>query len=1487
MASPKSSEPTDLGRLAAIDPLALEPGMIVWDRFCVVGKVRHSSPEWSVPVTDLEREFGRPPHHRCTLAYLPVDERHRERIRRAVVADEQVQPRVRATIELARGMALVHEPVEGEHVGAQLPARESRALTLALSGLLARLHEANVRGIDLRSGDLRQSEGQFRLDGFHHLTGAGTAEQDLEGVVALLRRVAGLHVGSLLEPMPRSAGELWGRARMLAQEDHAPLTTPLSQHPPFVGRERARRALEKAFADAKIARSSVGLVCGAQGLGKSRLLEEFASWLRAEERALVVHGEYLRGCGESRAGLMGALGMLPKVLASCEAELTERVRERLSRRIGAHASVLASYAPALVELLSDPTAHALEGPGESGLGLGMGLGLNFEFEEGFARHAVAVADAIRCVGSQERPLVILLDNLQFADRGSIAVLRRLLIEDRSHHTMIVAGLCGQAPAGLSDTSDDSNWNPLRDPQLLLRRIVLEPFEVAELERLIVAGLPGPVERPHELAEALFEGSRGNPLVAWATLQSWIDRDVLVRPGAEPWTLRKRKLGGTSPRRVFGERVDQAGLDERWLALLAAAAGGHVDEAWFQRVSGWEPRRVATAVEGLERRGLMGKAGEASLRFPHDMVRELVIERTPAGDVRRAHAAIASWLASLGPRVSPARLAYHTDCALGQDSQGDAKLAEMHLAAGREMLGVFDLERSGWHFTRALIERGKGSGRLAAVEGAADVALLGDKVEEAAQLYAEAVIETEDPLVASRIAAKAVHGLFRKSAAGEAATIGRLALARADQPLPDRGVRLRVATLKAKLARLVRSTSREGELGSTQLREQLCWLYSRMAVVLAMPEPKTAELCLLRALEHARDLDSAAASSVHAMHGAQLAMRGDTEQAQQALRRAVELAITARSDWALALAQHLRGHLVELATGEYLGGLASLDEAVAHFRRTGDLSIAVSSLFFKAVYGRNCEPIQVVHGWLDEATALNEVQGDTVVDLAIEALRLYLRARTGARNVVEGAASLSVRAAARQPVSFEGYLPHAYLALALLEVGEQARAREQIDLASRPGDRGGLAMSAQLGEHAPEFAHDLTAATVLVLLRTQASAEDRRRLEDGFRRLDRAARQSPRLAALAQLARMRHAMNQGRRERARAAAASLIAGLGHHGQVHLALEAHRTLGELLRGSDVLAAREHVRLAQELAEQLGLEQARERERERERAAEEQDIPRARGRDRSSRRHSSAYLRAVARNELVDVGELLEGSRQVLLDTVGNVAWIYLRAQPELRVHGEQVEVQTLLVHLALCARDSVNTPQQLRAVGTLEDLDAERAATIPGASPGRWGKIAVSVLGAPANVGVTGGISACRQSATRLGGFLEVEQTDELLTLSVYLPPERTGSSASMVTREVQAGPSSVYVLHPDPLIRETLTGAISRLGHPCESSSPNDVDFRELPEVDVLFVDGETLRDYAKLLPPEPTLVEIVSRGLRRASEYPSLRVPFALGELRKFLQSDD
>lgn len=1433
MASP---EARDLGRLEPIEALGLEPGMIVWDRFCVVGKVRHAAPVWSVAVTDLQRELGRSPHHRVTLQYLPVPERERERIRRAFAADEQVQPRVCARVEQAHGIVLIHEPVEGEPLGGNLPAREARALALALSSLLVRLHEARVRGVALRAIDLRQSEGQFRLDGFEHLQG-GIGDHDVDAMVALLRRLAGPQLRELLEPAPRSAVELWGRARELV-EAHDRVVVTLAQHPPFIGRERPRRMLEQAFTDAQIARSSLVLISGGQGVGKTRLLDEFASWLRRDARALLLRGEYLRGRGERNGGLMGALARLPHALAEGSPEQRERVRERLVRRAGALADVLAVYVPAFAELLgvADPSPTPV-----------------LEFEEGFARQALAIADGVRSIGGQDRPLVVLLDNLQLADRGELAILRRLLVEDRSHHTLIVAGLCGPIPAEFSEHASSM--------------LAIEPLDAGELERLIVAGLPGPVARPAELAEVLHASSRGNPLVAWAILQSWIERGVLTRGSeGETWLLRQRKIAATSPEQVFGERISQAGLDERSLALLAAVAGNHVDEAWLERVSGWDAGRVAAALALLEQRAVISRVGEASLRFSHELIRELLIERSAAGEVRRAHAAIASWLAELGPQVSAARLAYHTDRALGQESKGDPRLAEMHLAAGRELLGVHDLERSNWHFNRARTERVDTGARLAAIEGAADVALLAGKSQEAAQLYAEALVQAEGPLQVSRIAAKAVHGLYRKSAASEAATIGRLGLARADRPLPDTALRRSLALFGARSG-LARPRGPERDSAT---REQLGWLYARMSTVLVIADPGGAELCLERARQLCEGLESPAAAHVLALHAARLSITGDVAGGKQVMRQALELAERVRSDWARGVVEHLRGQMIELAIGDYAQGLLSLDAAIGHFRRTGDLSIAVASSFFKAVYGRDREPIATVQGWLDEAAALSESQGDSLVDLAIDALRLYLRARTGAREVVEAAANLSARSVARELVTHEGFLPHAYLALALLEVGEPTRAREQIELAL---DRGAL------HEPMPEFVYDLWFAAAMVLVRTRATRTERLHSAKLIRRLERAGQTSPRLAALAGLVRLRQAMASNQRELARELASALIAGRAEHGQLHLTLEAHRTLGELIRGDDVLAAREHLRVAQQLAEQLGLEQPRELES----SGDDLDAPRPRRREPSTRRRSDAYLRAVARNELVDAAAMLTGSRARLLDTLGDVAWLYLHAEPGLRLYGDQVELQSLLVHLALCARDSVDEPQQLRALATLEELDERRAALIPGASRGTWARIAVTVVGGNSiNAGVTGGVSACRQVATRLGGFLELTHGEGTLSLSVYLPPERKRRTAP--APRIGEGLARVLVLHPDAMIRETLSAAISRLGHACETAEPHH-DPSELGEFEVIFADHDALTATIEA-GSCPTIhrVEIAGRNRPTRADFPLLRVPFALGELRRHLE---
>jgi ABC-type cobalamin/Fe3+-siderophores transport system ATPase subunit len=1444
MLGPERELPKDLGRQPPIDPLALEPGMIVWDRFVVVGKVRHAAPVWSVAVSDLRREFGRVPHHRVTLHFLPISER--ERVSRALAADAQVQPRVYATVGSSKGLALVHEPIEGEALPDRLPAREARALALALAGLLARLHDARIHGLELRATQLRQREGQFRLDGFEHLlaTGSGTPEHDVETLLELLRRLAGEQLHALLEPAPQRAFELWTRARELVETyDRVGITLPAA--PPFVGRERARRVLRQAFGEAEIARASLVLISGEAGVGKTRLLDELAAELQRDDRALLVRGTYLRGRSESglRTALAGLVRALP---ADPEAATPARIRERVLKRTGPLANLLLAYVPAMQALI-DPHAELPEideGASKSGARA---------LDGGISRRIVTVADAIRSIGSHERPLVILLDEVQLADHGSLAILRRLLHEDRSHHTLIVAALSGEPPSELRDD--------VREPPL--RKLELGPLDVDELEQLIAAGLPGAVAQPRVLAEALHASSRGNPLVAWSLVQAWIERGVLTRQADEgPWLLRQRELPPSSPSEVFARRVDVAGLDEQALALLAAVAGDRVDAAWFARMSGWDAARVASTLAQLERHALLhaltseeGERGE--LRFTHEGVRELVLTRASAGELRRAHATIAAGLAAQ-PDARAALLAYHTDRALGQESKAGIDLAQMHLAAARELLDVHDLDRSIWHFTRARTEPGDHEGRLAAIEGAADVAILAGHCSEAASLYVEAIEQAAQPQLVCRIAAKAVHVLLRKSAAREAEAIGRLALARVDAPLPS-------GTLRRSFARLV--GERRGPLHDEATREQLGWLYARMATLLGLRDPIEAELCIDRGRAVCEGLDSPASAHVLALHAARLAARGQLDAARRGMADAAALAERVESEWARGLVAHLRACTIELPSGAYQAGLASLDAAIAHFRQTGDMSIAAASYLVKAIHGREREPVSRVQGWLDEGAALGESQGDANVDLAIEALRLYLRARSGARNVADAAAGVQARALARPRFHMEGLLTFAFLALALAEVAEPQRAREQLDVLADELTRQGPL---------PELLGDLELAHGLVGNRKDRSA--RARIEVATKRLEQAGRHAPRLAAFALHIRMRHAMAENQRERAHELATKLIAGASEHGQLLIVHEAHRTLAELLRSSDVLAAREHQQQAKQITQQLGLDRARERELM-DSSSDDHDAPRPRRREQSTRRRSDAYLRAVARSELVDAAALLEGSRKRLLDMLGNASWLYIQAEPELRIFGESHELQSLLVHLALAARDAVPEPAQLRVVATRDQIDERQAVTLPGASPGSWARLAVTVVGVRSgNAGLPGGINAARQFASRLGGFLVQTQDDLNLTLAVYLPAERLRSSAGAS----ESGTRSrirVLVVHGDPVVRETLGTAITRLGHPCSVVAPGEA---ITCEFDILFAERDVLTQHGEH--EHVKLVEIASRISQTSGTFPLLRVPFVLGELRRHLE---
>ena len=106
--------PQDLGRRAELDASRLEPGVILWERFCIVDK----GSERVIPVTDLERVFGQQPGYLLELHLLdiPKDAEGRSRLRRAISLDNRTQQRVYATIETGTSVVLICDPVGGRNI---------------------------------------------------------------------------------------------------------------------------------------------------------------------------------------------------------------------------------------------------------------------------------------------------------------------------------------------------------------------------------------------------------------------------------------------------------------------------------------------------------------------------------------------------------------------------------------------------------------------------------------------------------------------------------------------------------------------------------------------------------------------------------------------------------------------------------------------------------------------------------------------------------------------------------------------------------------------------------------------------------------------------------------------------------------------------------------------------------------------------------------------------------------------------------------------------------------------------------------------------------------------------------------------------------------------------------------------------------------------------------------------------------------------------
>jgi tetratricopeptide (TPR) repeat protein len=448
--------------------------------------------------------------------------------------------------------------------------------------------------------------------------------------------------------------------------------------PVLVGRDGELRLLVEAVLEPPSGTPAVVLVAGEAGVGKSRLVHEFAALARG--RGVRV----LEGACPAFAGDTLPYAALVDVLH----QLAQRADPAtLSRLLGSDRGELARLVP---EFGADPTIAAPDRANR-------------------ARLLEAVRNLFARLAAGSQRYVVLIEDLHWASLAGLELFNFLL------HAR--PGGLGIVTTYRSD--DPPPRHPLRPILAELHR--LDNVEHVELGRLSLSDVTALL--------ASITGSR--PGVDWATrvfaqsdgIPFFVEELVAAAPEHEHGGIPQRLHDVLNPRLL---RLTASGRD---VVRVAAVAGRHVDHRLLHAVAGLPERRLEAGLrDALDEHVLVLSAEGEGYEFRHALMREAVYSQLLPGERARTHARYARQLVS-NPRVGDdvlraAEIAQHFSAA------GEAGPAlAWSVRAGRAAEAVYAFAEALHQYRRAL-QLWPTVPDAAAVSGASRSALLADAIRVA-------------------------------------------------------------------------------------------------------------------------------------------------------------------------------------------------------------------------------------------------------------------------------------------------------------------------------------------------------------------------------------------------------------------------------------------------------------------------------------------------------------------------------------------------------------------------------------------------------------------------------------------------------------------------------------------------------------------------------------------------------------------------------------
>ncbi len=441
------------------------------------------------------------------------------------------------------------------------------------------------------------------------------------------------------------------------------------------GRDREWQQLMDVYARVCSGAKELLVVAGHAGSGKSTIIRAL------QEHIFQNHGNFMYGKAESireskpYAPFIAALSDRIRHIMASGDEQIELWKGKIAKALGRSGNVLTQVIPELTWLAGEQSPVEALSPAEA-----------------TNRFRKLFGNLIQAFASKKHPLVIGIDDLQWADSASLHLLRDLWEQSSLKHVMFI-GTYRDDEVG--EQQDHHPW--FLDLSVSdgagIHFMKLHALSYSDVIRFATDTLNADSDEIKTLADILYQQTAGNPLYLKQMLQACYDQKRLTfdfEVGCWQWDLQaiQAMKGFQDVVELIKSRLETLPAETRLLLQRAGSLGASFDIETISCIAGMDIEQVTHVISPAVNEGWIVVEKE-QLRFQHDQIQKVAYDLVAEEEKMQVHLEIGrALLRSIPSSIAEERLfqvVHHLNAgrAYITDHTELEQLAGMNLDAGRK------------------------------------------------------------------------------------------------------------------------------------------------------------------------------------------------------------------------------------------------------------------------------------------------------------------------------------------------------------------------------------------------------------------------------------------------------------------------------------------------------------------------------------------------------------------------------------------------------------------------------------------------------------------------------------------------------------------------------------------------------------------------------------------------------------------------------------